>query len=50
MDDVARLNYMCNDFGVDTIETGAALGVAVEAGLATFGDTEVIHRLIEPGG
>ena len=26
LDDVARLNYMCNDFGLDTIETGAALG------------------------
>lgn len=37
-DDVARLNYMCNDFGLDTIETGAALGVALEAGLARFGD------------
>ena len=29
LDDVARLNYMCNDFGLDTIETGAALGVAI---------------------
>ena len=30
LDYVARLNYMCNDFGLDTIETGAALGVAIE--------------------
>jgi aldehyde:ferredoxin oxidoreductase len=56
LDDVARLNYMCNDFGIDTIETGAALGIALEAGLsqdslakaglAKFGDTEAILGLL----
>jgi aldehyde:ferredoxin oxidoreductase len=47
LDDVARLNYMCNDYGLDTIETGAALGVAIEAGLAQFGDFESIAALLE---
>jgi aldehyde:ferredoxin oxidoreductase len=46
LDDVARLNYMCNDFGLDTIETGAALGVLIEAGLAAFGDFEGITALL----
>ncbi len=46
LDDVARLNYLCNDFGLDTIETGAALGIALEAGLAKFGDTESILSLL----
>lgn len=50
LDDVARLNYMCNDFGLDTIETGAALGVAIEAGLAQFGDTEGIISLLKQVG
>jgi aldehyde:ferredoxin oxidoreductase len=50
LDDVARLNYMCNDFGLDTIETGAALGVAVEAGLVRFGDTEGIISLLKQVG
>ena len=50
LDDVARLNYMCNDFGLDTIETGAALGVAIEAGLAKFGDTEGIISLLKQVG
>jgi aldehyde:ferredoxin oxidoreductase len=50
LDDVARLNYLCNDFGVDTIETGAALGVAIEAGLAKFGDFESILALLEQVG
>jgi aldehyde:ferredoxin oxidoreductase len=50
LDDVARLNYMCNDFGVDTIETGAALGVAIEAGLAEFGDFDSINALLKQVG
>jgi len=50
LDDVARLNYMCNDFGLDTIETGAALGVAIEAGLVQFGDTEGIISLLKQVG
>ena len=50
LDDVARLNYMCNDFGLDTIETGAALGIALEAGLAEFGDFEDITALLDQVG
>jgi aldehyde:ferredoxin oxidoreductase len=37
-DDLAQLNYVCNDLGVDTIETGAMLAVLMEAGLGVFGD------------
>ena len=50
LDDVALLNYMCNDFGLDTIETGAALGVAIEAGLAEFGNLESIISLLKQVG
>jgi aldehyde:ferredoxin oxidoreductase len=50
LDDVARLNYLCNDFGLDTIETGAALGVAIEAGLARYGDFESIAGLLRQVG
>ena len=50
LDDVARLNRMCNDFGLDTIETGAALGVAIEAGLAKFGDYASIRDLLAQVG
>lgn len=46
LDDIARLNYLCNDYGLDTIETGAALGVAVEAGLARFGDFDSLAALL----
>ena len=50
LDEVARLNHMCNDFGLDTIETGAALGVALEAGLAEFGDFAAICALLAEVG
>jgi aldehyde:ferredoxin oxidoreductase len=39
-DVIARLNDIANDIGVDSIEVGAALGVAAEAGLMDFGDGE----------
>jgi aldehyde:ferredoxin oxidoreductase len=37
-DELAHLNFIANDLGVDTIETGAMLGVLMEAGLGAFGD------------
>jgi aldehyde:ferredoxin oxidoreductase len=38
LDAIARLNYQVNDLGLDSIEIGAALGIAAEAGLLEFGD------------
>jgi len=38
LDAIARLNREANDLGLDSIDTGAALGVAAEAGLMPFGD------------
>lgn len=37
-DDLAQLNFVANDLGVDTIEVGAMLAVLMEAGLGVFGD------------
>jgi aldehyde:ferredoxin oxidoreductase len=39
-DHLAQLNYIANDLGIDTIETGATLGVLMDAGLASFGDLD----------
>jgi aldehyde:ferredoxin oxidoreductase len=39
-DDLAQLNHVANDLGVDTIETGATLAVLMEAGLGAFGDAK----------
>lgn len=50
LDAIGRLNWLCNDLGIDTIEVGAAIGVAMEAGLARFGDSDSAARLIEEIG
>jgi len=46
LDLVARLSWEVNDLGLDTIEIGAALGVAADAGLMEFGDGERALELI----
>ena len=46
-DDLARLNNIANDLGIDTIETGAMLGVLLDAGLAEFGDVEFLTNALE---
>ena len=46
-DDVARLNAVANDLGVDTIDLGAMLGVLMEAGVGAFGDVGFMHRALE---
>jgi aldehyde:ferredoxin oxidoreductase len=39
-DDLAQMNYIANDLGVDTIELGATLAVLMDAGLGVFGDVK----------
>jgi len=46
LDIISRLNWEMNDIGLDTIDTGAALGVAGEAGYLRFGDVDSIFALI----
>ncbi len=46
LDTVAKLNYEVNDIGLDSIEIGAALGVAADAGLMEFGDGERALELV----
>lgn len=47
LDTIARLNYIVNDLGLDSIEIGAALGVAAEAGLMKFGDGDRAIELLK---
>jgi aldehyde:ferredoxin oxidoreductase len=50
LDAIGRINQECNDLGLDTIETGAALGVAAEAGLLSWGDGERALALVREIG
>jgi aldehyde:ferredoxin oxidoreductase len=47
LDTIARLNWVVNDLGLDSIETGAALGVAAEAGLLKWGDGQRALELLD---
>ncbi len=46
-DQVARVNAVANDLGVDTIEIGATLAVLMEAGLGKFGDEAFMHQAMD---
>jgi len=50
LDDIAELNHLCNEVGVDTIETGAAIGVVMESGMFKFGDADSAKSLIKSIG
>jgi aldehyde:ferredoxin oxidoreductase len=50
MDVIAELDRLDDDYGLDTIELGATIGVAMEAGLAEFGDGEAAIKLIKEVG
>jgi len=47
LDDVGELNRACNDLGLDTIEAGNTLAVAMEGGLANWGDGKGALKLLE---
>ena len=47
LDAVAQMDRLCDDLGLDTIETGNAFGVAMEAGVVQFGDWEAAIGLFE---
>ncbi len=38
LDDIAELDRICGDFGLDTIEMGATMGVYMDSGAIAFGD------------
>ncbi len=47
LDSIGRLNWQANDLGLDTIEIGAALGVAAEAGLMKWGSEADALKLMD---
>ena len=49
LDAIAQLDRLCDDYGLDTIETGCAIAVAMYAGVKSFGDgagaIELLHEI-----
>ncbi len=50
LDTIAVLDRLDDDYGLDTIEMGATIGVVMEAGLAKFGDGESAINLLKEVG
>ncbi|MDD5007738.1 MAG: aldehyde ferredoxin oxidoreductase C-terminal domain-containing protein [Syntrophorhabdaceae bacterium] len=49
-DKIAMLDFLDDDIGLDTIEMGAAIGVAMDGGLIQFGDADGAINLIKEVG
>ena len=46
-EDVADLDRLCDEIGLDTVETGAAIAVYMDSGGMEFGDAEGAKRLLK---
>ena len=47
LDKVALMDRLCDELGLDTIETGGAIGLAMECGALEFGDADGALALME---
>lgn len=47
LDTIAKLDFLCDDIGLDTISTGVAIAVAMDAGYKPFGDGQAAIEMIE---
>jgi aldehyde:ferredoxin oxidoreductase len=47
LDAIARLDFLCDDIGLDTISTGVAIAVAMDAGYKEFGDAQAAIEMVE---
>jgi aldehyde:ferredoxin oxidoreductase len=50
LDAIAKIDFLDDNFGLDTIEMGATIAVAMEAGLAKFGDAQAAISLVTEVG
>ena len=47
LDQVAQIDRLCDDLGLDTIETGGAMGLAMDCGALAFGDGAAAIALLD---
>jgi len=50
LDTIAKLDNLCDDIGVDTMSTGVAVAVAMDAGYKKFGDSAAAIEMVEEIG
>jgi aldehyde:ferredoxin oxidoreductase len=46
-EDVADLDRLCDEIGLDTVETGAAIAIYMDSGKMQFGDAEGAKRILQ---
>jgi aldehyde:ferredoxin oxidoreductase len=47
LDDIAMIDRLCDDFGLDTIEMGCTLGVLMEGGVIPWGDGPAAIEMVK---
>ncbi len=47
LDIIAKLDFLCDDLGIDTMSTGVGVAVAMDAGYRPFGDGEAAIEMVE---
>lgn len=50
LDVIAKLDRLCDEIGVDTMSTGVAIAVAMDAGYRSFGDGQAALEMVEEIG
>jgi len=50
LDAIGEMVHLCNAYGLDTIETGVSIAVAMEGGAAEFGDAQGAIQMIHEMG
>ncbi|MBD3229295.1 MAG: aldehyde ferredoxin oxidoreductase [Candidatus Lokiarchaeota archaeon] len=47
LDKIAKIDHMCDNIGIDTIEFGCTMGVAMDSGKIEWGNTEAVFEILE---
>ena len=47
LDSLANIDHLCDDNGIDTIEFGVTMGVAMDAGLIEWGDSDRVLKILD---
>jgi len=47
LDSLAKIDHLCDDIGIDTIEFGGTVGVAMECGRVEWGDADGVFKILD---
>ncbi|MFW9940836.1 MAG: aldehyde ferredoxin oxidoreductase C-terminal domain-containing protein [Candidatus Thorarchaeota archaeon] len=47
LDEIATIDHLCDDTGIDTIEFGVTMAVAMDAGKVKWGDAQKVFEILE---